>query len=120
MAPKLIAKYLHPFFGQTDLEKIKTGIVNDWIMDLQSKSLEPKTIHNLWKLFRAIMNWHSQQSDELPRKWYPSLPTIPDVEQRYEDLPSFFSCANGRSAHLVDIARRTEQDGCVIEHARPN
>lgn len=48
------------------------------------------------------------------------LVRLPDVEQRYEDLPSFFSCANGRSAHLVDIARRTEQDGCVIEHARPN
>jgi integrase len=82
-APKLIAKYLRPWFGQTDLEEIKTGTVNDWIMDLQAKSLQPKTIHNLWKLFRAIMNWHSQQNDEPTRKWYPSLPTLPDVEQRW-------------------------------------
>ena len=57
MAPKLIAKYLRPFFGQMALEEIKTGTVNDWIVELQEKGLEPKTIHNLWKLFRAIMNW---------------------------------------------------------------
>src|ERR1700680_3515653 len=41
-APKLIAKYLRPWFGQTDLEEIKTGTVNDWIMNLRGKSLEPK------------------------------------------------------------------------------
>jgi integrase len=34
-------------------------------------------------LFRAIVNWHFQQIDEPPRKWYPSLPTNPDVEQRW-------------------------------------
>ena len=65
------------------LKQIKTGTINDWIVELQDKGLGPKTIHNLWKLFRAIMNWQSQQGDELLRKWYPSLPTIPDVEQRW-------------------------------------
>ena len=64
MAPKLIAKYLRPRFGPKPLEEIKTGAVNDWIVALQEKGLEPKTVHNLWKLFRAIMNWHSQQNDE--------------------------------------------------------
>ena len=83
MAPKLISKYLRPYFGPMALEQIKTGPVNDWIMELQSKELGAKTIHNLWKLFRAIMNWHSQQNDEPLRKWYPSLPTIPDMEQRW-------------------------------------
>jgi integrase len=82
-APKLIAKHLRPFFGHTVLEQIKTGTVNDWIVELQSKGLQPKTIHNLWKLFRAIMNWQAQQTDEPLRKWYPSLPAIPEVEQRW-------------------------------------
>ncbi len=81
--PKLIAKHLRPFFGQMALEEIKTGNVNDWIAEMQRKELEPKTIHNMWKLFRAIMNWHAQQNDEPPRKWYPILPTIPEDEQRW-------------------------------------
>jgi hypothetical protein len=46
-APKLIAKYLRPWFGSMALELVKTGAINDWIVDLQSKGLEPKTIHNL-------------------------------------------------------------------------
>ncbi len=81
--PKLIVKHLRPFFGQMALEEIKTGNVNDWIAEMQRKELEPKTIHNMWKLFRAIMNWHAQQNDEPPRKWYPILPTIPEDEQRW-------------------------------------
>ena len=83
VTPKLIAKYLRPFFGQMVLEGIKTGTVNDWILELQEKGLEPKTVHNLWKLVRAIMNWHSQQSDEPLRKWYPTLPPLPHEEQRW-------------------------------------
>ncbi len=34
-------------------------------------------------MFRAIMNWRAQQSDEQPRKWYPTLPIIPEDEQRW-------------------------------------
>jgi integrase len=82
-APKLIAKHLRPFFGHMEPEEIKTGNVNDWVAEMQSKELEPKTIHNMWKLFRAIMNWHAQQNDEQPRKWYPILPMIAQDEQRW-------------------------------------
>ena len=81
--PKLLAKHLRPFFGQMALGEIKTGNVNDWLAEMQSKKLEPKTIHNMWKLFRAIMNWHAQQNDEQPRKWYPILPMIAQDEQRW-------------------------------------
>ncbi len=52
-APLLIKKYLHPFFGHMAPEAIKTGVINDWIADLKSKGLKSKTVHNLWKLFRA-------------------------------------------------------------------
>ena len=79
-APKLITKHLRPFFGGMALEDIKTGVVNDWIGEMK---LEPKTIHNMFKPFRAIMNWHTQQNDEQPRKWYPILPMICQNEQRW-------------------------------------
>jgi len=107
MAPKLIAKYLLPFFGRTALEEIKTGNVNDWIMDLQGKHLEPKTIHNLWKLFRAIMNWYSQQNDEPLRKWYPTLPPISDVEQRWftqNEIGQIVNEAEGQFKVLFHVA----------------
>jgi len=106
-APKLIAKYLRPWFGSMAVELIKTGTVNDWIMDLQGKGLEPKTIHNLWKLFRAIVNWHFQQNDEPPRKWYPSLPAIPDVEQRWftqDELGRIVKEAKGQHKVLFHLA----------------
>lgn len=106
-APKLIAKYLRPRFGQMVLEEIKTGTVNDWIVELQVKGLEPKTIHNLWKLFRAIMNWHSQQNDEPSHKWYPTLPTIPDVEQRWftqEEIGRIVNAAEGLYRVLFHLA----------------
>jgi integrase len=107
MAPKLIAKYLRPFFGSMVLDQIKTGTANDWIAELQGKGLQPKTIHNLWKLFRAIMNWQSQQSDEPLRKWYPSLPTIPEVEQRWftqQEIGRIVNAAEGQYKVLFHLA----------------
>jgi integrase len=79
-APGQIAKHLRPFFGAMPVESIKTGTVNQWIGTLR---LAPKTVRNLWKQFTTIMNWDSRQNDEPNRTWRPSLPTIPDVEQRW-------------------------------------
>ena len=105
--PKLIAKHLRPFFAQLALEEIRTGNVNDWIAEMQSKKLEPKTIHNLWKLFRAVMNWNAQQNDEQPRKWYPTLPTIPEDEQRWFTQAEFqrlVAAADGQYKLLFRLA----------------
>jgi integrase len=105
--PKLLAKHLRPFFGQMALEEIKTGNVCDWITEMQSKELEPKTIHNMWKLFRAIMNWYAQQNDEQPRKWYPILPTIPEDEQRWFTQAEFrrlVEAADGQYKLLFHLA----------------
>jgi len=82
-APIINTKYLRPFFGTMPLEVIKTGVINDWIADVTKQGRHPKTVHNLWKQFRAIMNWHAQQNDEPKRAWYPSLPIIPEKEQRW-------------------------------------
>ena len=82
-APILNRKYLRPFFGKMSPAEIKTGVINDWLAGLNGQARHPKTVHNLWKQFRAIMNWHAQQNDEPKRAWYPSLPVIPEKEQRW-------------------------------------
>jgi integrase len=106
-APKLLAKYMRPFFGQMAPEQIKTGVINDWIRGLRSKGLEPKTVHNLWKMFRAVMNWHSKQHDEPLRPWSPMLPTIPDNEQRWftqEEMGQLVNAAKGQYKVLFHLA----------------
>ncbi|HXA76975.1 MAG TPA: tyrosine-type recombinase/integrase [Candidatus Acidoferrales bacterium] len=105
--PKLLAKHLRPFFGQMALEQIKTGNVNDWVAEMNSKKLERKTIHNLWKLFRAIMNWHVQQNDEQARRWYPILPMIAEDEQRWFTQAEFrrlVEAADGQYKLLFHLA----------------
>jgi integrase len=105
--PKLLTKHLRPFFGSMALDNIKTGNVNDWIADMQRKKLEPKTIHNMWKLFRAVMNWHAQQKDEQPRKWYPILPMIRQDEQRWFTQAEFrqlVEAAEGQYKLLFHLA----------------
>jgi len=127
-APKLIAKHLRPFFGKLPLEGIKTGTITDWIANLLSKELEPKTIHNLWKQFRAIMNWHYQQNDEQPRKWYPLLPMIPEDEQRWftpEEVRRLVGAAEGQYKTLFHLAgasglRAGELFGLHVEDLNPD
>jgi integrase len=106
-APILINKYLRPFFGTMTPEAIKTGVINDWIAGVKKQGRHPKTVHNLWKQFRAIMNWHAQQNDEPKRAWKPSLPTIPDVEQRWftqEEMQLIIAAAKGQYKVLFHLA----------------
>jgi integrase len=107
LAPILARKYLRPFFGALPLESIKTGIVNDWIAGLRKLGRHPKTVHNLWKQFRAVMNWHAQQNDEPKHTWYPSLPIIPDVEQRWftqEEMQRIIAAATGQYKVFFHLA----------------
>jgi integrase len=82
-APGQLAKHITPFFGSLPIDTIKTGNINDWIMILVRKGLAPKTVQNQWKMFQAIVNWYAQQNDEREPVWNPTLPKIPDNEQRY-------------------------------------
>ena len=79
--PKLINKHLRPFFGAMAIDAVKTGTVNEWIAT-QMVGLAPKTVQNMYKLFRAIVNWHYRQEDQQARKWSPDLPPLHDTEQR--------------------------------------
>ena len=106
-APKQLVKYLRPFFGEMTPDEISTGIINTWIRELQTKSLEPKTVHNLWKLFRAIVNWDSRQHDQTVRPWSPTLPEIPEVEQRWftqTEMELLIKAAKGQYKVLFQLA----------------
>jgi len=106
-APGQIAKHLRPFFGHLALDTIKTGTVNQWIRSLD---LAPKTVSNLWKQFTSIMNWHCQQNDEPARVWYPNLPQIPDVEQRWftpEEMRQIIDAAHGQYKVFFRLAGAT-------------
>lgn len=82
-APGQLAMHLRPFFGAMPLETIKTPVVSQWIAGLVKLGLKPKTVHNKWKYFTQIMNWHARQMDEPKRTWYPDLPRIPKGDPRW-------------------------------------
>ena len=106
-APKLIKKHLRPFFGALPIEEIKTGTVNDWIAGLNREGLQSKTVHNMWKMFRGMMNWHAQQNDVQPRKVDPTLPKENMQEQRWfsqEEVRQIVQAAKGQYKLLFLLA----------------
>jgi integrase len=102
-----IRKHVRPFFGNMTVEEIRTGTVNDWIRLLAAKKLEPKTIHNVWKDFRSVVNWHRRQMDEPKVTWYPDLPALPDEEQRWftqAETRQIVDAATGQYKALFHLA----------------
>ena len=94
-----LRKHVRPFFGNPTIEDIRTGTVNDWIRSLTAKESNPKTIHNLWNDFRAVVNWHRKQMDEPKVTWYPDLPALSNGEQRWftrEEIRRIVDAATGR------------------------
>lgn len=110
ITPSRLRNHVRPFFGNMPIEEIRTGTVNDWIRSLTPKGLEPKTIHNLWKDFRAIVNWHRKQMDEPKVTWYPDLPALPDDEQRWftqPEIKQIVNAATGQYKVLFHLAGYT-------------
>jgi Phage integrase, N-terminal SAM-like domain len=108
ITPSRLRKHVRPFFGDKTVEEIRTGTINDWIRALAAKELEPKTIHNVWKDFRSVVNWHRKQMDEPKVAWYPDLPALPDEEQRW------FTQAE----HKTDCGRRERPVQSAIPSGR--
>jgi len=74
-------KHIKPFFGPMDVDEIRSGDVNTWLRTLTE--LEPKTVHNLFKELRAVINWWRRQQDREPVKWYAELPRLKENEPRW-------------------------------------
>lgn len=110
ITPSRLRNHVRPFFGNMAIEEIRTGTVNDWISSLTAKGLEPKTIHNAWKDFRAVVNWHRKQMDEPKVTWYPDLPSLPDDEQRWftqAEIRQIVDAATGQFKVLFHLAGYT-------------
>jgi integrase len=110
ITPSRLRNHVRPFFGNMAIEEIRTGTVNDWIRSMTAKGLEPKTIHNVWKDFRAIVNWHRKQMDEPKVTWYPDLPSLPDDEQRWftqAEIKQIVDAATGQYKVLFHLAGYT-------------
>jgi integrase len=108
--PARLRVHVRPFFGEMAIEDIRTGTVNEWIRSLAAKGLEPKTIHNCWKDFRAVVNWHRRQMDESKVTWYPNLPALPDDEQRWftqTEIKRIVDGADGQYKVLFHLAGHT-------------
>jgi len=78
-----LRKYIRPFFGERDVDTIRTADVNDWIRWMEAKKLAPKTVANCYKDFRGVVNWNRRENDQPKVTWYPELPELPDDEQRW-------------------------------------
>jgi integrase len=65
------------------LESIRTAQVNDWIRSLNAQGLKPKTVHNTYKDFRAILNWHRQELDRPKVCFYAKLPKLSNEPPRW-------------------------------------
>ncbi len=110
ITPARLRLHVRPFFGEMAVEGICTGIVNDWIASLAPKDLEPKTIINCWKDFRSVVNWHRRQMDKPKVTWYPDLPEVPDVEQRWftqAEIKRIVEMAKGKYKVLFQLAGHT-------------
>ncbi len=107
ITPGRLRNHVRPFFGQMAIEDIRTGTVNDWIRMMTAKQLEAKTIHNVWKDFRAVVNWHCKQMDKPKVTWYPDLPALPDEEQRWftqAEVRQIVEAATGQYKLLFHLA----------------
>ena len=110
ITPSRLRIHVRPFFGNMAIEEIRTGTVNDWLRSMTAKGLKPKTIHNVWKDFRAIVNWHRKQMDEPKVTWYPDLPSLPDDEQRWftqAEIKQIVDAATGQYKVLFHLAGYT-------------
>jgi integrase len=60
------------------LEEVSKQAVQVWIHELNASGLEPKTVRNIVKMLKSILNWN----DVGTRDWKLRLPELPD-EQRW-------------------------------------
>jgi integrase len=74
---------------------------------LNSKGLKPKSVVNLWKLFRSIVNWHCKQNDQPKRAWSPDLMPVTQDEQRWftpSEARRIIDAAKGQYKVLFHLA----------------
>lgn len=72
----IIKKHIKPKFGGMLLEQVDKQAVQVWINELSKSGLKPKTVSNVVKLLKSVLNW----SDVGTRDWRLRLPQIPEID----------------------------------------
>lgn len=104
----IIKKHIKPKFGGMLLEQVDKQAVQVWINELSASGLKPKTVSNVAKLLKSVLNWN----DVSTRDWRLRLPQIPDIEQRWftpEEVEKIIEAAQGQYKVLFRLAYHT---GC--------
>lgn len=104
----IIKKHIKPKFGGMLLEQVDKQAVQVWINELSASGLKPKTVSNVAKLLKSVLNWN----DVGTRDWRLRLPQIPDIEQRWftpEEVEKIVEAAQGQYKVLFRLAYHT---GC--------
>jgi hypothetical protein len=74
-----VNKHIVPKFSGMLLEEVSKQAVQVWIHELNTSGLEPKTVRNIVKMLKSILNWNEVGT----RDWKLRLPELPDDEQRW-------------------------------------
>ena len=86
------------------LKKVDKQGVQLWVSDMkESGSLEPKSISNVVKVLKSILNWNEIGT----RDWRLRLPEIPDEEQRWfteQEVEKIIDSAEGQYKVLFPLA----------------
>jgi integrase len=85
------------------LEQVDKQAVQVWINELSASGLKPKTVSNVVKLLKSVLNW----SDVGTRDWRLRLPQIPEIEQRWftaEEVERIIEATEGQYKVLFRLA----------------
>ena len=104
----IIRKHIKPKFSGMLLEQVDKQAVQVWINELSASGLKSKTVSNVVKLLKSVLNWN----DVGTRDWKLRLPQIPENEQRWftpEEAEKIIEAAEGQYKVLFRLAYHT---GC--------
>jgi integrase len=102
----IIRKHIKPRFGGMLLEQVDKQAVQMWINELRASGLKPKTVSNVVKLLKSVLNWN----DVGTRDWRLRLPQIPEIEQRWftpDEVEKIIEAAEGQYKILFRLAYNT-------------
>jgi integrase len=78
-ATYVVRKHVEPKFKGVLLENVDKQATQLWINELSASGLAPKTVSNVVKMLKSILNW----SEVGTRDWKLRMPEIPEEEQRW-------------------------------------
>jgi integrase len=99
----IVGKHIEPRFKGLRLEEVNKQAVQLWINDLKESGLAPKSVSNIVKALKSILNW----AEVGTRDWKLRLPQIPEEEQRWftsEEVMRIIEAAEGQYRALFRLA----------------